>query len=142
MDRLCNSPYKGEAGEPRPDSREALEAAIQRDLTALLNTRREQETFPPEFQESIKSLLTFGVPDLNAMNLRLVSEQNRLRRIIEAAIQIFEPRLSNVKVRVEHWDEAKPLLRFEIVAYLHGDPILFDTFLKSDSGEFFVRRQA
>ncbi len=142
LDRLTAPAWKGEAGELRPESREALEAAIQRDLSALLNSRREQNPLPAEYRECATSLLAFGLPDITMTNLRLASEQNRLRRAIETAIQLFEPRLTDVRVRVEHWDEAKPLLRFQIEAYLSNEPVTFDTLLRSESGEFLVRRQA
>lgn len=141
LDRLI-APRMNEAGAPREGSREALEAAIQRDLACLLNTRREREPVPHGYPEALASLLVFGLPDITMTNLRLTSEQTRLRWAIETALRLFEPRLSDIKVKVEHWDEAKPLLRFKIEAFLSDQPVGFDTVLQSDNGEFLVWRQS
>src|SRR5579859_3342821 len=107
LDRLVAPKAKGEVGEHRLDSLAAFEAALQRDLIALLNTRTAREPVPPVYREAATSLLAFGLPDLAGQNLRLASEQNRLRREIENAIRLFEPRLSGVNVTVEQWDEVK-----------------------------------
>jgi type VI secretion system lysozyme-like protein len=141
IDRLTVS-QTNQAGSPREGSKEALEIAIQRDLACLLNTRRERDPVPHGYPEALASLLMFGVPDVTMTNLRLASEQNQLRSAIETAVRIFEPRLSDVKVIVEHWDEAKPTLRFRIEAFLSDEPVGFDTVLQSDNGEFLIRRRS
>ena len=142
LDRLLPNRFGGEAGQQRPGSLAALEAALRRDL----DTRRKDEPVPREFAEASRSLLTYGIPDFVNRNLRLSEEQERLRREIEAAIQLFEPRLSSVLVSVEAWNEAKPMLHFRIDALLHveGDwePVAFATALHSDTGKFVVEGQS
>jgi type VI secretion system protein ImpF len=141
IDRLI-APEMNEAGVLQRGSTEAIEAAIQRDLACLLNTRRVREPVPHGYPEALASLLVFGLPDITMTNLRLTPEHNRLRSAIETAIRTFEPRLSDVRVKVEHWDEAKPLLRFRIEAFLSDQPVGFDTVLQSDNGEFLIKRQS
>jgi type VI secretion system protein ImpF len=144
LDRLIAPKPTGEIGEHRLDSLEAFEAALQRDLIALFNTRTAREPVPPTYREAATSLLAFGLPDLAGQNLRLASEQNRLRREIETAIRRFEPRLSGVSVTVDQWDEGKPYLRFHIDGVLKDElgsqPVSFDTLLQSDTGRFVTRR--
>jgi type VI secretion system protein ImpF len=145
LDRLITPKAKGEIGELRPGSLEALEASLRRDLTVLCNTRTAREPVPGTYPEAASSLLVFGIPDLVGQNLRQPPEQNRLRRSIENAIRLFEPRLTAVSVTVETWDEAKPYLRFHIDAYVKTDggsqPVSFDTVFRSDTGRFVVQEQ-
>jgi type VI secretion system protein ImpF len=141
LDRLTQAPFKGEAGELGPGTRAALEAAVERDVTILLNTIREHEPLPEGYPETARSLVTFGLPDLTSVNLRLTSEQNRLRRAIETALEVFEPRLTEVSVRVERWDESKPHLTCHISAVLIDEPVVFEAVLRSGTGEFFVQRK-
>ncbi len=144
LDRLIAPTPKGEVGELRLDSLEFFEAALQRDLIALFNTRTAKEPVPPVYREAATSLLAFGLPDLAGQNLRLGSEQNRLRREIETAIRRFEPRLSAVSVTVDQWAEVKPYLRFHIDGLLKDDSgsqaVSFDTLLQSDTGRFVTKR--
>ena len=145
LDRLITPKAKGEIGELRAGSLEALEASLRRDLSALCNTRTARQPVPPSYPEAATSLLAFGLPDLVGQNLRLTSEQNRLRRSIENAIRLFEPRLTAVSVTLETWDESKPYLRFHIDAYVKTDlgsrPVAFDTVFQSDTGRFLIQEQ-
>jgi type VI secretion system protein ImpF len=144
LDRLIAPKATGVIGEHRLDSLEAFEAALQRDLIALFNTRTAREPVPPTYREAANSLLAFGLPDLAGQNLRLASEQNRLRRDIETAIRRFEPRLTGVTVTVDKWDEVKPYLRFHIEGYFRDEagsqPVSFDTLLQSETGRFVPPR--
>lgn len=145
LDRLIPPKVTGEIGELRPGSLEALEASLRRDLTVLCNTRTAREPVSSSYPEAATSLLVFGLPDLVGQNLRLASEQNRLRRSIENTIRLFEPRLTAVDVTLETWDEAKPYLRFHIDAYIKTDlgsqPVSFDTVLQSDTGRFLIQER-
>ena len=133
------------AKEARVNSWEELrvfKASLCRDLGVLLNSRRAIEDFNPEFTEATNSLLTFGVADFTAFNLKNQPEQERVRRSIERAIREFEPRLSRVTVSMEQPDPLKPLLRFQVAAVLvtgaPGEDIVFDATLRRDSRRFAV----
>jgi type VI secretion system protein ImpF len=145
LDRLITPEPKGEVGELHPGSLEALELSLRRDLSALCNTRTAREPVPSTYPEASTSLLAYGLPDLAGQNLRLTSEQNRLRRSIENAIRLFEPRLTAVAVKLATWDEAKPYLRFHIDAYIKtlvGSRLVsFDTVFQPDTGRFLFQER-
>jgi len=68
-------------------------------------------------------------------------EQERVRRSIERAIRLFEPRLTRVTVTLEPLDPLRPLLRFQISALLRmqpGESIAFDATLYRDSRRIAV----
>jgi type VI secretion system protein ImpF len=146
LDRLISDPRNVEIGAVQPGSLRALKLSVERDLDALLNTRREGDLIPPEFQASAQSLLNFGLPDFSSYMLRSSTDQNRLRRDMETAIRAFEPRLANVTVSVEGWDDLNPVLRFRVEGILRVDPapepVSFDTVFRADTGKFAVRGRA
>ena len=119
-----------------------LEASLCEDLEALLNTRRAEQNFDPKFSEATNSLLNFGVADFTSYNLKNAIEQERVRRSLERAIRLFEPRLTRVTVHMFEPNPAKPVLRFQIEAVLKaelpGEPVLFDVTLHRDSRRIAV----
>jgi type VI secretion system protein ImpF len=147
VDRLTdsprNSPQSGVIGSVRPGTLGGLRHAVLRDLEHLLNTRREDELIPADYHESAASLLNYGLPDLSVYSLKSAAEQHRLRRSMETALRLFEPRLSNVSVAVEGWDAAKPVLRFRVDAVLvvepAPEPVVFDTEFSLESRRFTLK---
>ncbi|HEY1239896.1 MAG TPA: type VI secretion system baseplate subunit TssE [Bryobacteraceae bacterium] len=113
-----------------------------RDLSALLNTRRAERDFDPAFEECTNSLLSFGINDFTSYNLKNAIEQEHVRRSIERAIRQFEPRLVRVEVTVDAPDETRPVLQFQIAAFLRveteGEPIVFDITLQRESRRMIV----
>jgi type VI secretion system protein ImpF len=144
LDRLTDlqPDSKKEAPSSHWEQMRELKAALCADLSALLNTRRAETDFDSGFQEASNSLLTFGVADFTAYNLKNGIEQERVRRSIERAIRRFEPRLTRVSVSMDEPDPLKPVLRFQISAMLRtghsGEPILFDLTLHRDSRRIAV----
>lgn len=143
LDRLTSAPASGTIGSVRPGTLAALSLSIQRDIESLLNTRREETLVPSGYPASAASLLNFGLPDLSVYPLKTASGQNRLRRDIEAALRVFEPRLAGVSVALEGWDEVKPVLRFRVEAVLKvepsPEPVVFDTEFSLESGQFSLK---
>jgi len=139
LDRLTDL-QPGQTGETPVSSWELMreyKAAICRDLTALLNRRRREEDFGPEYKQSGNSLLSFGIADFTSFNLKNAIEQERVRLSIERAVRQFEPRLAHVTVSMDEPDPVKPVLSFHIEAVLRaasdGEPVLFDVRLSRDS---------
>ena len=130
--------------EDAPGSRfsaDSMEDSIIRDLEMLLNTRREEFLIPPEFEETAKSIVNFGIPDLSKCgSLRFGTEQTKLCRWIEDAIRTFEPRLGNVAVRVADRENVNPVLRFRVEAKAEftARRVAFELGLKRDSGELAI----
>lgn len=146
LERLIDrDPSAGEETPPtRNQSVRLLKASLRRDLEWLLNTRRTPEAVGREFQELEHSLYNYGVPDLTAINRESVRDRNRLARIIEQTVNMFEPRLKRIKVtQLEASSGAQHILRFQIEGLLDMDPapelISFDTVLQLSSGEYQVK---
>jgi len=119
-----------------------FKAALCRDLTALLNTRRANKDFDAVYAEATNSLLTFGITDFTAYNLKSETDQDQVRRSIERAIRQFEPRLTQVEVSVEKPDPLRPVLRFQIAALMRiepaAEPVVFDATLQRESRRIAV----
>lgn len=144
LDRLIDlePEFKREPRRNPWDEMRELKASLCRDLAALLNTRRAEEDFPPGYEESTNSLLSFGVADFTSYDLKNRLDQDRVRRSIERAIRLFEPRLARVTVSVEEPDPLRPVLQFQIAATLCIEPaaesVLFDVTLQRDSRRMTV----
>lgn len=125
-----------------------LKASLCRDLQNLLNAHRLLTTIPEVYSELKTSLLNYGLPDLQSMEVREDHDLGLLCRLIEESIQAFEPRLQGVRVRpVIDAEGKKPIdrrVRFEIEAVLVveplREPVLFSSSLDVASGEFAVER--
>lgn len=73
---------------------------IRRDLEALLNTRRPPQAPPERLDELKNALVSYGVDGI--LSASLVTDQAKLQlaRLIEQRIQLFETRLSDVRVTI------------------------------------------
>jgi type VI secretion system protein ImpF len=135
--------------EPVPDrfqNLRQLKRAVTRDLEALLNTRQELwDELPSEYSELRHSLLVYGLPDFTAFTLLNPHDRNRIRRAVEQAIALFEPRLTRVRVTLEAPRQHEPILRFHIEALLRvepaPEPVTFDAMLQLHTQEYVVRGQ-
>ena len=123
-----------------------LKASLCRDLQNLLNAHRLLAAIPDGYAELTTSLLNYGLPDLQSMEVREDHDLGLLCRLIEEAIQAFEPRLQGVRVRpVIDAEGKKPIdrrVRFEFEAVLVveplREPVLFSSSLDVSNGEFAV----
>ena len=123
-----------------------LKTSLCRDLQNLLNAHRLLATIPEAYANLKTSLLNYGLPDLQSMEVREDHDLGLLCRLIEESIQAFEPRLQGVRVRpVIDAEGKKPIdrrVRFEIEAVLVVEPlreqVLFSSSLDVASGEFAV----
>jgi len=116
-----------------------LKNAVRRDLEWLLNTRRIAEPPDEGLKELNRSTYVYGLPDLSALTMASTADKNRLVRQILSAINLFEPRLMNVRlVMVETPDASKKDVRLRIEAMLRMDPVpepvSFDTVIELKSG--------
>jgi type VI secretion system protein ImpF len=138
MDRLLLNVATGEIGARSFDP---IRDSIVRDLDVLLNTRRQEDLVPPEFEQCMTSILNFGVLDFaHSVNLNSPLERNRVCRSMEEAIRRFEPRLRNVSVTFPLEQDRKSHLRFQLHATIDflSEREVFDMGLKCDTGEMSV----
>jgi len=117
--------------------------ALKRDLEWLLNTRKPPLPELAAWPAARDSVINYGLPDISALGLSSASDQRALRLAIEAALRIFEPRLTDVHVTLESSDTVDRRLRFHIEGNMKLDPapeeISFDTVLELSSGEYKVK---
>jgi type VI secretion system protein ImpF len=125
----------------------ALHASVRRDLEALLNARRPWASVPDRFAGLRGSILGYGLPDFAAGAFNVAAQRESLCREIAATIRRFEPRLSQVSVKLmDRADNMEPILRIRIDALLRAEgadePVGFDTLLDATTTDLIVRPDA
>lgn len=149
LDRLLDD-EPGVAQEPaqrRVQNVSQLKKSVARDLEELLNTRREAlEDIPADFTEVNQTLVMYGLPDFTSLNLLGPADRNRIRRTLEQAITVFEPRLRHVRVVLEEPRHNDRAMRFRVEALLHvepaSEPVRFDAVLRLNTQEYVVQGNA
>lgn len=145
IDRLIDrDPRAG--GDPPVTLSESVrrhKAALLRDLEWLLNTRRTPEPAGAAHPETQRSVYNFGLPDTTSMSGDDPAIRRKLQREIEECLRQFEPRLTDLEVRVaEAADPTRRQVRFVVEAILRMDPdperIAFDTVLDVGSGAISI----
>lgn len=141
LDRLIDAEPENRMENPlsRAQSVRLLKNSVRRDLEWLLNTRRIADVPDEGLKEVNRSTFVYGLPDLSSVSVGNSGDRNRLVRNILATINLFEPRLANVRlVLVETPDSGKKDVRLRIEAMLRMDPvpepISFDTLIELKSG--------
>ena len=142
LDRLTDKPLPEDTG--RSMSLIEFRDLISRDLEALLNTRSEAaRVLPDAFVECRKSSLTFGIPDFSSYSLLSPRDRDRIRKMLEQAIGLHEPRLTRVKVQLEGQRAYERALRFHVEALMNLGPehekVQFDAVLQLNTQPYQVR---
>src|SRR5690349_10989293 len=134
LDRLIDEDPRSNVEPPltRLQSVRQYKTALRRDLEWLLNARRNITKVPDECEQLQRSVFTFGLPDITSMSKDSRESFERLARMIQSAIDVFEPRLAEVTVDLREGNSS--LLRdvhFVIDGILKLDPmperVMFDT---------------
>ena len=141
LDRLIDLEPENRMENPlsRSQSVRLLKNAVRRDLEWLLNSRRIADPPDEGLKELNRSVYVYGLPDLSTLAMASTADRNRLVRQIVSCINLFEPRLMNVRlVMVETPDAGKKDVRLRIEAMLRMDPVpepvSFDTVIELKSG--------
>jgi type VI secretion system protein ImpF len=146
LDRLTDS-TPGLAADPpitREESERRYRQSVERDVEALLNTRRTMIPAPEWCPELRRSVYDFGLVDTTGIPVGTKAGRDRLLSALQDAIERFEPRLARPRVRlIEAQQVRAPQIRFVVEAVLVMDPgredVVFDTVLEIASGEYDVR---
>jgi type VI secretion system protein ImpF len=148
LDRLLDADHSA-SRDVTPSRAEAVRAykrGVLRDLENLLNSRNPHADLPAGFVESWRSVVTYGLPDLSGFNTDSVSDQQRLRQVIEGAIRTFEPRLAAVTTTLLPAPRPERTLRLRIDAKLLIEPtpeaISFDVVMPLQSAGCEVKETA
>jgi type VI secretion system protein ImpF len=147
LDRLLD--YEPEITSEPPSSRSKslrlFKQAVKRDLEWLLNSRQVAGGISPDLEEVANSVAAYGLPDFTTASADNPEDRNKMRRVIEETISIFEPRLRDVSVTVEPTSKTDRSLHFRIDANLVVDPapepITFDTTLELVNGEYKINEK-
>ncbi len=149
LDRLTDELPRESADRTtnRDSSARSFRASVQRDVEWLLNTRRTMVHTTDDHPEVAQSVHQFGLPDITGFQLSIVASRERLSEAILDTLRRFEPRLTNVAVKLNDLREGQlPQVRFSISATLLMDPspeqIMFDTVLQVASGVYEVGDQS
>jgi type VI secretion system protein len=101
-------------------------SSISLHLQKLLNTH----------QGSVLIAEDYGVPDLtNLPGEGITDAGRRIERVITNVIRKYEPRLSNIRIKMESREDDLLTLRFKLEATLAQDksiPVVFETVVRSD----------
>lgn len=145
LDRLVGADRKWDGTRPTgwSDSLDVIKRGLLRDLQWILNTRQTSEPAEDPFEYLKQSVFNFGLPDITTLSASSSETPARLRRYIEDAIEMFEPRLTDVRVTMSDRGSSKDRrVQFLIEAELDVDPdperVEFDTVLEVSSGKFAV----
>jgi type VI secretion system protein ImpF len=146
LDRLIDTEPENRFEVPmsRVESVRQLRLAVKRDLEWLLNSTRMPIEVPESCEEVEKSVLFYGLPDISSVSIADLSQQQRLQKSLEAAIEMFEPRLSRARVTSrERFRATNQSITFHVEAMLLIDPaperISFDTVLEISKGAYSVK---
>ncbi|MGE3540629.1 MAG: type VI secretion system baseplate subunit TssE [Candidatus Tectimicrobiota bacterium] len=146
FDRLVDmAPREPVEAQPRKTfTRAALRESVRRELEGLLNTRCPVGT--PERDPRARSVIDYGLPDCAQFSPESEADQQRLAQLLGETITAFEPRLRQVRVTVEAFQEQQKTLQVRIEAVLVVDaiiePITFMVLAQHDQGVFQVHAHA
>ncbi|MGO4376670.1 type VI secretion system baseplate subunit TssE [Pseudoduganella sp. RAF19] len=124
-----------------------LKDAVGRDLEDLLNTR---SVLPAHLQcaypECAASVLNYGLADFAAMCLGSSEDRARICASLRMAVERHEPRLRNVRVRLETRPGTVNRVDFSISAVLQApgarEPVSFNALLQPSSLHYSIKRGA
>lgn len=152
LDRLLdNRPDLTE--EPRWHEAQVIRSIKQglcRDVQDMLNARLPLGELPEGLTELPTSLVNYGLPDLQSLEIREDHELETLCRRITELIKAFEPRLQDIRVIPDlDGSDRRPLdrrLQFTIEAVLVVEPlregIRLSSAIDATSGDFQVEALA
>ncbi|QWT45150.1 type VI secretion system baseplate subunit TssE [Azospira inquinata] len=146
LDRLLDDSPKD--SEERADSfyldLRRYRQIVARDLEALLNTRRsDPDEKVMDYDEASRTMLAYGVMDLNSLCLQDPDDRSRLQEDLLRSIERFEPRLKRVRVSLDLANGNERSLRFRVAAVLAPYPnrptVTFDATLQLASNAYRVQ---
>ena len=123
---------------PESEQLRLYEDSVARDLTNLLNTRRNEADIPEEFPYTRESLAAYGIQDFTTAPM----DREAIRRAIERTVRLFERRLSRVQVAL--MEEGGLNFSYRISGMLRVDvalePVVYEADLPKESRRFRVLR--
>jgi len=118
--------------------------SILADVEKLLNTRPRCHGWEKRFPELDHSILSYGLKDFSGSDLSTEREREELRAAVEAAITRFEPRLDDVRVQLQPFEDAfDNVVRLQIQASIPAlsEAISFWTSMAANIGRFHITEE-
>lgn len=117
-----------------------LKESVRRELEQLLNTRCSLPVQRLAARE--RTVIDYGIPDFSCFSARSHEDRARLAEIVRAAIVAYEPRLRDVRVRLDPktGDDSAVTGRIEarLVTGRISEPVSFATVLQVGEGSVEV----
>lgn len=138
FDRLVDrEPLQRREARPlRTLGRRDLKESVRRELEQLFNTRCPIPAH--RLSSRPRTVVDYGIPDLSGFSARNPDDRARVAEILRRAVEVFEPRLTGVRVVVEGVPEDDFALAGRIDAILDVDlvpePVSFLTALQLKEG--------
>jgi type VI secretion system protein ImpF len=108
-------------------------------LECLFNTRCHLSIDEYLNPSSDKSFLEFGLPDFSRLSMAQGDDSKILCRVIERALEAFEPRLSQVKVSFNAYDPKSREAKLVLEGLFQQDDVAVNILLKVLLWEFAVK---
>lgn len=141
IDRLLDPNSMSGSAASGTNSVSVIEA-VRRDVEELLNSRRIVDPEVDRYPELSRSLFTFGVPELVSRPAISLADRESIGRLIADTINLHEPRLARVKVRLlGDAGTIERSVRFLITAVLKMEPspgVEFETVVQMATGQTAV----
>lgn len=138
FDRLTDFDPRNSREAPPPEWEQlrAYKESVARDLTNLLNVRRSDKDIPEEFVQTRESLAVYGLEDFTTAPM----DREAIRRAVERAVRLFEPRLTRVQVALVDSGELRVSFRISGILRVEAgmEPVIYDANLPKDSRRFQV----
>lgn len=138
FDRLVDhDPQLRREGRPlRTLTRSDLRESIRRELTHLLSTRVQLPQRQLESRQ--RTVIDYGVPDFGSFSAKNPNHRQSLAEILARTIEIYEPRLCDVRVHLDVSPKSADALVGRIEANLVvesvREPVSFTTVLDDKEG--------
>jgi len=139
LDRIMDPASLGTKSHPG-FSLTDLVSSVRRDLEELLNTRQNQDREIDSFPFLAQSVYRFGLPEVVTLKATSQDDRQKIARLIERAIGLHEPRLTNVRATLVENEKASKnsTLNYRIEARLKLEPapeLVFETLLEFATGQ-------
>jgi type VI secretion system protein ImpF len=122
--------------------RRGLRESVRRELEQLFNTRCPVPAHRLAGRE--RTVIDYGIPDFSTFSPRSHDDCKRLERVLREAIEVYEPRLANVRVYIEPVKDGEPFalsaeVRADIIIDRVAEPVSFLTLMHLKDGGVAVQ---
>lgn len=116
--------------------------SVRADLEDLLNTRQSRMMADCPYREVKRSIVAYGLPDLNSIPGITAGASDSIGQILEEQIQEFEPRMKKIRVIIVDDGKDERRVKFHVDGLLCVDPapeIGFETVVELSTGQASIR---